>query len=199
MMVEDVEVAGGDGRLPVGTGLVGPANPSPDGLGHSATIPSARPRQSDPAIQAAAIAALAKDCANWDGDPVDDWAWALGKCRLSDNGYEIARDLERYAGVSPDAELVEILDSASSHVWLAHRAAVSKWVEEGGIRPALAVGTRLRHPRWGEGVINRVDEQLAVYLFVPDSEPQKYGNGGGIHVPYEEALAPQADAQGQPA
>ncbi len=43
MMVEDVEVAGSDGRLPVGTGLSPSVEPIPVSPPHGASIPSAEP------------------------------------------------------------------------------------------------------------------------------------------------------------
>ena len=94
-----------------------------------------RPLRNDPAIRAAAVQQLVDECVKWDADSPcrATWTSAFDRIALSQNGYEIARDLERYANVMPDAELVEILDSASGYLWSAHDRAVEEWVEANSI------------------------------------------------------------------
>jgi hypothetical protein len=135
-----------------------------------------------------AIDMLAVDCLRWSNDvSLDDWKRALGCAYLGDNGFEIARDLDRYANVRGiDAELVEILDSASSYVWDAHRKLVKEWVDASGVKPSLQIGQRIRS-RYHNGAISGFVEQEASYLMIPDGEEDRFQNGGGVYVPYEEA------------
>jgi len=156
----------------------------------------ARPTRSNPAVREYAVKQLAEDCAEWDmeGDETESckrgWEAALSECHLMDNGYEIARDLERH-GVSPDAALVEILDSASSYVWTAHDRLVKAWVAENKIIAPLAVGQAITC-RYGEGLIVKLDEANARFVFQPYGKEAEYAGGGGILVEYEAAQAIEA-------
>ena len=147
-----------------------------------------RPRASDPRIKLAVIDRLAADCLGWsDSSTLEEWKEALGRAHLHDNGYEIARDLDRYARVNGiDAELVEILDSASSYVWDAREELVKQWVRETGVKPSLSVGQRIKS-KFDVGTISGAKEDVASYLMIPDGEEEKFKNGGGVYVPYEEA------------
>lgn len=170
--------------------------PSPNGLGHSVGIPSARPRRNDPAILVAAITDLAKDCADWDmedgpnADCIEGWERALRRCDICQNGYELAKELEDYHGVTPDAALVEILDCASSYVWTTHSNAVRAWAAATNWTPRRAVGDRF-DTRHGVGAITRICSDNAYYLFVPDAEVSRFTNGG-IIITDEELDASQA-------
>ena len=152
-----------------------------------------RPRSSDPAIRQVGVAALAKECAAWGGDDEAGWAELLGRISLHGNGFEIASELDRYHHVSGiDLELVEILDGASHCVWDAERKAVREWVAANNIRPSLALGERITYRRWS-GVINGFDEAQGLYYLKPDDEPEKYKQGGGICVAYEDATPAQSE------
>lgn len=159
------------------------------------SVPSARPKRSDPAIRQAAITSLAEDCAKWDNDEsaenIADWVDCFRRVSISGNGYEIARDLENYGGVQPDAELVEILDSGSSYLWRAHDKAVEAWVSENDIRPTFADGQRVTY-RGENGVIRGGEPKRGVYYFVPDGDEARFANGGGVCVDYELAQAIEA-------
>ncbi len=162
------------------------------------TIPNTRPLRSDPAIRIEVAKQLAEDCGQWDMQDdatpacIKGWVNALLECRLSDNGYEIARNLEDYHSVSPDAELVEILDSASSYVWSAHENLVKAWVTDNGITAPLSVGQAISC-RHGEGLIVRLNEESARYIFQPYGKEHEYsGKGSGILVEYEAAQAIEA-------
>lgn len=150
-----------------------------------------RPRGSDPEVRAAAIRSIATACAQWggsDGTDAGTWERMLAKCSLALNGYEIAKDLES-AGAGPDAELVEILDSARSELWCATDAAVAVWVKAHDIKPSLAVGTRVTYARpyrIQAGVITKIDEESGRYVFVPDDDADRFANGGGYLVAYED-------------
>jgi len=147
-----------------------------------------RPKGNDPAVRALALRSLAGDCAKWgDGGTVDSWVDILRGVHLNENGFEIAKDLDRaYRVTGIDAELVEILDGASSHLWSAHRDAVQAWAAAEGVKPTLAIGQRIEC-RYGRGVINGIDEEIAVYLLKPDGEEDRFSQGGGVHVAYETA------------
>lgn len=173
---------------------------APDKSGRATAVepvPVSPPRPTRSDVRLTAVAELAVDCAKWDmGEApsaacIEGWEKALGRCFLDNNGYEIARDLESYHGVSPDAELVEILDGASHYVWCAHDKAVKAWVAENGVEPTLKVGDRISYREWA-GVINAIDAGMARYLLKPDGEEERYRNGGGVCVPYEAAQAIEA-------
>ena len=65
--------------------------------------------------------------------------------RYDHDGYALARNLDS-AGWSPDAELVEILDDYSSMIHNAVDQCVKEWVEANGIKPKLAIGTKVALP-----------------------------------------------------
>lgn len=58
--------------------------------------------------------------------------------------YELARELDRYAGWDLTMPDVEELDCLSSIVSDLHRKAEKKWVEENDIQPPLPIGTRIK-------------------------------------------------------
>lgn len=62
----------------------------------------------------------------------------LSWCR-NDNGYEIARRFED-EGFSPDAELVDILDSVSMECYSITEKAVKKWVAENNLKLKYEIG-----------------------------------------------------------
>lgn len=151
---------------------------------------SARPSRNAPEVRAAAIRSLAEECATWgDGDTIDTWIGILRDAHLNSNGFEIARDLDRYGRVNgADAELVEILDGASHCLWTAHDAAVTAWVAAEGIQPALDVGARVTIDRHGPGTISGIKPESGHYLFVPDNDCDRFASGGGIYLAYEDAV-----------
>ena len=158
---------------------------------------SERPKGNDPRVREVAIAALAVECAAWgDGTSAATWERVLARSHLNSNGYEIARDLERYEGVCGiDMELVEILDGASSLLWDAHRDLVKQWVAEAQPQPQFGVGDRIQS-RNGTGRVSGFVSDQACYLMVPDGEELRFAGGGGVYVPYEiaEAEQPQVGA-----
>ena len=142
------------------------------------SIPNARPSRRDPAIIEAAVTKLAQECAKWDEDgDASWWAGALADALRfgSRNGYELARYMDDRFSISPDSELVEILDSADSFVWVAHREAVKAWVAEVGFTPKHKVGERV-HCDHGIGPIHSIDHAHASYIIDVDGR----GNGGYV-------------------
>lgn len=57
------------------------------------------------------------------------------------DGYELARELDRMCGWSPNAQDVEVLDGFSFALMEAHRAACLAWAKENNIQPPLPIGT----------------------------------------------------------
>lgn len=147
---------------------------------------TSRPTRGDPAVRAKAIAALADDCARWEGGEglAVNWIAALQGLSLYGNGYELARNLESAAYIDPDAELVEILDSARTYLWYAHDEAVAAGVQASNIKPSLPIGQRAKY-RSKLGTITGFQENIASYLFVPDADKEYFANGGGNVVAYE--------------
>ncbi len=151
------------------------------------TVMPPRPSRNDRSIWQSAVVALAKDCAEWGGEHAGEWEKLLLRCYLNGNGFEIAKELDDQHVDGIDAELVEILDSASSYIWSAEDAAVKAWAAEHGLQPTLSVGDRATC-KWGEGVISGIDGGQARYTFVPDDDRERFKGGGGICVAYEDAI-----------
>ena len=77
-------------------------------------------------------------------DIVQDVRTALAHCSGGDDGYELAKVLERSAGWSDaDSALVGVLDDVCSAVYTAHAAALGRWVAKFGVSPAFKVGDRV--------------------------------------------------------
>lgn len=57
-----------------------------------------------------------------------------------ENGYELAKALEKKFGYSPDLELVELMDGASWHIKEALKEEVKKWVKDCWIKPKYKIG-----------------------------------------------------------
>lgn len=157
-----------------------------------------RPRKSDPAIVAYAANSVAEMIVeDWDeGGCVEDWAKALGKeMRYSHrDGYELARELERYHSITPDSRLVELLDDASGALDDAYADALEKWVKMAGWQPQFAVGDRVTW-RGRAGAVNGVKEKVATYYFAPDDEAPRFAQGGGYLVMDDELTALAAAAR----
>lgn len=147
-----------------------------------------RPRSSDAAIIEVAATALAAECAKWskDGTSIAEWVDCLRDIRWCNNGYQIAKELDEYHSVEPDEELVEILAGAGSHLYSAREAAIKQWVAANNITPPLTVGDRV-NTMWGEGRISGIKADYATYLVIHDGEEEKFANGGGVVINYEDA------------
>ena len=50
------------------------------------------------------------------------------------DGYSLAVRLSKDMSIEPDAELVDILDSASSHMYTSHLTLISEWVKSTGLK-----------------------------------------------------------------
>jgi len=125
---------------------------------------SPRPTIRSPQVIRAAAEALAPEVAAWAEEEVNEEVISgLEKAlRYDQDGYELARALERSWLISPDAELVEILDSASSYLWDAERKAVIEWVMQNGVTVDLELETIVETPH-GVGPIRGRNEKEATY------------------------------------
>lgn len=151
---------------------------------------SVRPSRSHPEILPAVIAKIAADCAEWERDTspgnITEWEKCFERINLNQNGYQIARTLDREFLVEADAELVEILDRASSLLWSEYDNVVRQWVAENAIAPTLSIGQFITS-KHGEGPITGIEHASGRYMFVPKGEEERFRTGGGVLVEYEHA------------
>ena len=98
------------------------------------------------------------------------------------DGYELARELDRYAGWDLTMPDVEELDCMSSIVSDLHRKAEKKWVDENDIQPPLPVGTRIT-----QGVIDSVCDQSAARYRVKENGCTQAGRF--LLIRFEDAVA----------
>jgi len=152
------------------------------------TIPK-RPHSRDPDIMEAAAARMVEGVREkFDGLSDEEIAKGLRHAlarAMSLDGYDIARRLENDNLCEPDAEMVEMLDTAYGYVFQAHREAVKGWVRGNNITLKRKVGDRIRY-REEAGAIGEIDPELAAYLFRPDGDT-RFEKGGGIYVTEEDA------------
>lgn len=148
------------------------------------------PKMSDQPILRAAALEIGEALVRWsrEGDP-QDWINAVISCRLHWNdGYQLAKALEDGFHIfDADSELVDELSSTTWAHSEAYKKARMNWAEATGWVSPVELGYSFDHPRFGPGRVNEIIQKEALILFVPDSEKEKFKNGGGIHV-YADAL-----------
>ncbi|WP_158810280.1 hypothetical protein [Beijerinckia sp. L45] len=152
--------------------------------------PTARPGRSKPAIMRRAaeqlgieVLALLKDPRAKLDDVVDDLLKVMGS---RTDGYDLAKQLERQ-GYDPDAEPVEILDTADSYVRNAHDDAVKEWVKAEDITldlPLSAVVTT----RHGDGPIASLYPETAKYVVAVT--PEQRASPGSGYILHAEDVTP---------
>lgn len=98
------------------------------------------------------------------------------------DGYELAKDLEMYAGWDLTMRDVEELDGMSSIVDKLYREAEQKWYKENDIQPPLSVGTKIT-----KGVIEGIDEHSAARYLVKETGCTKQNRW--LLVKFEDAVA----------
>ena len=120
---------------------------------------------------------LAQQCQQWDMQTsAEEWIEDLVKARYEwTDGYALAKELDDRCHVSPDSELVDILDRAPSYLSDAHRKAVKRWVRIVGFTPGYAIGETVG-TRHGNGKITKIYVETAQYVV----DTKGVGNGGYI-------------------
>ena len=98
------------------------------------------------------------------------------------DGYELARELDRYYGWDLNMSDVEELDCMSSIVDELQREAEKTWFADNNIQPPLPIGTRIT-----EGVIEAVDEYSPGKYLVKENGCTQQGRW--LLVNFEEAEA----------
>ncbi len=107
-----------------------------------------RPKETDPEVITLALDKLIVSVMEWSRESgCEDEAGvredlAQHISAVSD-GYEFARNLERYNQWACHSQLVEILDDAPSFISAAHREIVRKWIEVYRVYPAHNPGDKI--------------------------------------------------------
>lgn len=100
------------------------------------------------------------------------------------DGYELAKKLESEWGISPNTELVEILNSLDTHIRRACREAEKKWVKDCWITPKYSIGDKVHVSRKNkiyEGEIVEIRSDLAEYvIFVEELGHVREGESGTL-------------------
>lgn len=172
--------------------------------------PPPRPKRNHPAIVTAALLSLAKEVVEWLADEFDPTEQSVESIAedlrkavqysFDLNGFEIGKNLERYAYWSGvDAELVEILDGFSSYLWHERDEAVKAWVAANVIVPPFPIGTKAETPH-GTGTLTSIHADTAQYVLqTPEWAKENPGQlkypTSGILVPFEDCkLVENVDA-----
>lgn len=98
------------------------------------------------------------------------------------DGYELARELDRYASWDLTMPDVEELDCMSGIVSDLHRKAEKKWAEENDIQPPLPIGTRIK-----QGIIDGVCNHSAARYLVKENGCTEAGRF--LLIRFEDAVA----------
>lgn len=159
-----------------------------------------RPRKSSDLVIYRTAGQLAHKINEWSDDEFEiEIDKLVDAIRYNLNGYRIAQALENYCDITPDAELVEILDD----VWFTkkevHDDLVREWVKKYNILPGKKVGDFVTIENDGEsilqtglaevsGEITSIDTELAKYLVCCESLGHvKEGVGThGVIINYED-------------
>lgn len=98
------------------------------------------------------------------------------------DGYELARELDRYCGWDLTMSDVEELDCMSGIVSQLHREAEKKWAAAFPMEPPLPVGSEIK-----EGVIAGIYEHQPAYYRVKENGCTQ--NGRFLLIRFEDAVA----------
>jgi len=104
-----------------------------------------RPNRINSEILKSVAAELQKICREYHQEIDDEDAAYIAEWHGTDNGYEIAKELEdRNCISSPDMSLVEALDWVSSHTGDVLKSKVKEWVKEHDIKLEYSIGDQVR-------------------------------------------------------
>jgi hypothetical protein len=117
----------------------------------------ARPRVTEEMILEAAKL-IANKLDNADADTIAQYY------RHHMDGYELARELDKWCGRDFTMSDVEELDGMSSIVDDLHRQAEERWFKDNDIQPTLPVGTRIK-----QGVIEGICQYSAAKYLVKEN------------------------------
>jgi hypothetical protein len=146
-----------------------------------------RPNRSHPSIRAKAIDQMTKDVMAYlrnqghDDENEEDIARQLREAFwVREDGYHAAKELDEQFHWSPDAELVEVLDSFGHYMYLAHDDAIKAWVKEYDIKAPLAVGTLVEAEWGGETIRGKIIDVRAETAQYTVQRPEDTAKGGAI-------------------
>jgi hypothetical protein len=157
-----------------------------------------RPDRFSDSVAKRAAESLCKEVRQWLGDDagsneeiVADLVHAMRY--VCDDGYEISRRLEG-RGYSPDSELVDILDSAGHHKYLAHKEDVKEWVLANDLKLDLPLGTRVSVEMGGKTHIgeirDRYEDTVQYSVFIAELGHVREGAGThGVILGFEKVKA----------
>jgi len=127
-----------------------------------ASIP--RPKLTDEMVRAAALKVVPKIVGN-DPDEMETCVESLARVyRWPMDGYELAKDLERYEGWDLERSDIDELDNMDHFVSTAQRQAEKEWFAANPVEPPLPVGTRIM-----QGVIAGIYEHQPAYYRVKET------------------------------
>lgn len=155
----------------------------------------ARPKLNDPDVLALFYKLFSVEMQKYcqglcQGMPLADIEAGLSRSGMPESdGYEYAKELERYGLDGITADDVETLDCAYSVLRDAHKQIITKWISDNNIKPALSDGAPCSYK--GEiGTAHYGDYAMKVgeYLFRSEKWIAERGNQGGQHVAWEEVI-----------
>lgn len=152
---------------------------------------TARPKQDDPRVNERVFAAIMPEIRVWLGkeyrEDADEQIRGMLKDSWADDGYKLARWMERKCNWSPDTGLVDILEGVEGERFKAHREIVAEWVAGSGRQPTYAMGSAVQY-EGAAGKIVGVDLKHGTYtVCIPSKGHVETGMGTrGIVVPWEE-------------
>lgn len=162
--------------------------------------PRARPRLNDAVVTEATARRLLPKLRAWgaarDDRPIDEEGalqHLTAVLSWDDDAYKLAKGLED-RGWDSDAGMVEALRDAADERFEALEELVQAWVAEYGIKPPLAVGTRvtfLRDNVEQAGEVTAVHEATAIYTVCCEALGHVRSGVGtnGFRLPYEAVSA----------
>jgi hypothetical protein len=134
----------------------------------------------------------------------DDIVRRIGRGLGMDNGYDLAKEMEGL-GYEPDAQLVDILDSAVFHLYSVENRKLAEWVVASGARPKLKVGDRVKVRKFladktlYDGEIVSIDEKQGKYTVFSEAlghvRPPSQGALGIVHA-WEDVEADNPSPEG---
>jgi hypothetical protein len=162
-------------------------------------VVSPRPRRHDAPIVREAAEVIADRILGWFDETLSDEDlgnerkrlidWLVDTIAYHDNGYTMAKDIERELGYEADRQMVDILESVGPEIVRIHQREVAKWVESWGIELKFKGGDKVsyfeRQDGYGKiqkviGEVSGCYEKTASYsVYVPEKGHVR--NGAGTH------------------